>query len=140
MKVMGLNNREYNLNMNKFVVRGDNTRPRSQYHLAARELLRDMFKSYFLYEEVKMPGSRDPAHKSVLFLDFFIPSVMTAFEVHGKQHYEYTPFFHKSKLGYIHAQQRDELKKDWCVRNDIDLVILKYSDTPEQWRQQIEQR
>lgn len=140
MKVVGLNDRVYDLNLSKFVVNGNEVQNRSQYHIQARMLLRDIFKGYILLEEVKLPGSRCPSKKSVLFLDFFIHNLMLAIEVHGKQHYEYVPFFHKSKLGYLYAQKRDEIKKAWCDLNHIQLVTLKYSDTPEQWREQIERR
>ena len=140
MKVVGLNNRVYDLNLSKFIVNGNEIKNRSQYHIQARMLLRDMFKGYILLEEVKMPGSRCPSKKSALFVDFFLLNLMLAVEIHGKQHYEYTPFFHKSKIGYLHSIERDKIKKQWCDLNNIQLIVLKYSDTPEQWRQQIEQR
>ena len=36
------------------------------------------------------------------------------------------------------AKAKDEDKIEWCEINKVDLVILKYSDTDEQWRDQIE--
>jgi len=137
MKVLGLNGRTYNVNLNDYLVRRDSVTPRSQYHLKARELLRDMFKGYSIFEEVKLPGSRDPSKKSVLFLDFLIPNMDLAIEVHGQQHYKFSRFFHKTKAGYREALRRDVLKSEWCETNDLDLVVLKYSDSVDEWRDQL---
>ena len=97
-----------------------------------------MYHSYRILEEVKLPGSTLTHRKGVLFLDFLIPQIKLAIEVHGKQHYEYTPFFHKNKAEFMLAKAKDEDKIEWCEINKVDLVILKYSDTDEQWRDQIE--
>jgi len=75
MKVVGLNGREYNLNLNKYILKKNDKTVKSKYHMAARKLLHEMFAGYTILEEVKLPGSRDPAKKSTLFLDFFIHSI-----------------------------------------------------------------
>ena len=98
MKVVGLNGREYNLDLKKYI-KNDRSK-RSFYHLRAREMIKDIFSGYTILEEVKLPGSVNPAKKSVLYLDFFIPNLMIGIEVHGKQHYEYVPYFHKTKAKY----------------------------------------
>ena len=138
MKFKGFNGREYNVQLNKYIVRPDNTLKKSQYHLKARQLLREMYAGYSILEEVKLPGSRSPHLKSVLFLDFFIPNLMMGVEVHGKQHYEFVPHFHKTKAKYLQALRRDKLKYDWCELNEIDLIILSYEDDIEDWRYQLE--
>lgn len=138
MKVKGLNNREYQLDLKKYIVRENDKKKKSKYHVLARNLIKEVFSSYSVLEEVKLPGSRDPSKKSVLFLDFFIPGVMMGVEVHGEQHYKYISFFHKTKAGYYHSLQRDQIKADWCELNGINLIVLKYSDSIEQWRDQIE--
>lgn len=140
MKVVGLNSREYNLNLNRYIVKPDDERKKSSIHYKARDLIREIFSGYTVLEEVKLPGSRDPSKKSVLFLDFFIPNAMLGIEVHGKQHYEYIPYFHKSKAGYLMYLKRDQIKKEWCEINQIQLIELKYCDDLEQWRKQIEHR
>ena len=122
MKVLGLNNKEYNLDLKKYIVRANDTTKKSKYHLLARKLIKETFNGYTILEEVKLPGSRDPSKKSALFLDFLVPGVMMAIEVHGQQHYEYSPFFHKTKAGYLKARARDEDKKEWCELNNINLI------------------
>ena len=140
MKVIGLNGREYNINLKKYIVKKNDKTVKSKYHIAARELLTEMFSGYTVLEEVKLPGSRCPSKKSVLFLDFFIPSLMLGIEVHGRQHYEFCKFFHKTMAGFLQSNKRDFIKEDWCELNDIELVVLKYSDSTEDWRNQIDSR
>lgn len=138
MKVFGINGKEYVWNLSNYDVKNDNTRKRSQYHIRARLLLKDIYNSYRILEEVKLPGSTAKHKKGVLYLDFYIPQIKKAFEVHGQQHYEYSPFFHKTRADFLLAKAKDEDKIEWCELNDIDLVVLKYSDTDEEWRKQIE--
>jgi len=140
MKVVGLNGREYNINLKKYIVKKNDKTVKSKYHILARELLTDMFRGYTVLEEVKLPGSRCPSKKSALFLDFFIPSLMLGIEVHGRQHYEFCKFFHKTMAGFLQSNKRDFIKEDWCELNGIELIVLKYSDSTEDWRNQIDSR
>tara|TARA_R110000824_G_C15126446_1_gene668593 strand:- start:305 stop:727 length:423 start_codon:yes stop_codon:yes gene_type:complete len=139
MKIKGLNNRDYKLQLHKYIVKNNDPRPRSKFHLSARKMLNDIYGIHWILEEVKLPGSRNKGLKSTLFLDFFVPHVKLAVEVHGKQHYEYCGFFHKSMAGFKESLKRDNLKQDWCELNEISLIVLKYSDDVETWREQIEQ-
>jgi very-short-patch-repair endonuclease len=138
MKVCGINGKEYIWNLSGYDVKANSTRKRSKYHLRARELLKDIYHSYRILEEVKLPGSTATHRKGVLYLDFYIPQIKKAIEVHGQQHYEYNAFFHKSKADFILSKAKDEDKIAWCELNGIAIVTLKYSDLDEQWRQQIE--
>ena len=138
MKVTGINGREYAWNLTSYTVDANDKRKRSKYHIRARNILKQIFHSYRILEEVKLPGSTESHRKGVLYLDFYIPQIMLAVEVHGQQHYEYTPFFHKNKAEFALAQSKDDDKIKWCELNKIDIIVLKYSDTDEQWRYQIE--
>lgn len=137
MKVIGINGKEYVWNLSEYKVFNNSKRPRSKYHLRARELLKEIFHSYVILEEVKMPGSTALHRKGVLYLDFYIPQIKRAFEVHGQQHYEYSPFFHKNKADFVLAQAKDCDKIEWCKLNNIKITTLKYSDSKEDWRNQI---
>ena len=138
MKVIGINGKEYAWNLTSYNVDANDKRKRSKFHVRARKLLKTIFHSYRILEEVKLPGSTESHRKGVLYLDFYIPQIMMAIEVHGQQHYEYTPFFHKNKADFAIAKAKDEDKISWCELNKIDIIVLKYSDTDEQWREQIE--
>ena len=138
MKVTGINGREYSWNLTSYNVDSNDKRKRSKFHVRARKLLKTIFHSYRILEEVKLPGSTESHRKGVLYLDFYIPQIMLAIEVHGQQHYKYTPFFHKNKADFAIAKAKDEDKITWCELNKIDIIVLKHSDTDEQWREQIE--
>ena len=138
MKVTGLNGREYAWNLNGYNVLASDTRVRSKYHVRARDVLKQIFHSYRILEEVKLPGSTPSHRRGVLYLDFYVPQIMLAVEVHGQQHYNYTPFFHKNKADFAIAKAKDEDKIEWCELNKIDIIVLRYSDTDEHWRKQIE--
>jgi hypothetical protein len=60
-----------------------------------------------------------------------------AFEVHGEQHYEYCPFFHKSKADFLKAKARDEDKIEWCQINDIQIIVLNFKENDDEWRKHI---
>lgn len=138
MKVIGFNGREYNWNLAKYSTEKDKGRSlRSQYHVRARTLLALMFNSYIILEEVALPGSVSAHKKSVLYFDFYLPNLKLAVEVHGQQHYEYNAFFHKNKLDFIRAKNRDDDKAEWCDLNNIELVVLKYSETDDEWRDKL---
>lgn len=137
MKVVGINGKEYVWNLTGYDVFNDDKRKRSKFHIRARGLLKELFNSYRILEEVKLPGSTELHRKSVLYLDFYIPSIKLAIEVHGQQHYEFCPFFHKSKADFLKGKARDEDKIVWCELNDIRLVTLKYTESDDEWRQRI---
>lgn len=137
MKISGINGKEYTWNLTGYDVFNDDKRKRSKYHIRARNLLKEIFHSYRILEEVKLPGSTALNRKSVLYLDFYIPSIMMGIEVHGQQHYEYCEFFHKSKADFLKSKARDEDKIEWCKLNNINLVVLKYSESDDEWRQRI---
>lgn len=136
MKVVGLDGRQYNWNLQSYNVLDDSTRPRSKYHKLARSIIREIFGTCVILEEPAMPGSG----RNMLYLDFFIPYLNLAVEVHGEQHYNFIPFFHGNQKGFLKAQFRDNQKAEWCENNNIDLVVLKYSDSEEQWREQLVKR
>lgn len=137
MKVLGINGKEYTWNLAGYNIFNDDKRKRSQYHIRARNLLKELFNSYRILEEVKLPGSTALNRKSVLYIDFYIPTVKLAIEVHGKQHYEYSPFFHKNMADFLKAKARDEDKIEWCQLNEIRIVILDYRKTDDEWRKEI---
>ena len=140
MKVTGLDGRSYNLNTSDYVVKNDCQRDRSTYHLKARDLIVETYGGYSVLEEVKLPGSTPVGKRGYLYLDFLIPRLNVAFEVHGRQHYEFVLHFHKTKAGFLKSQYRDHQKKQWCELNNITLVELNYEHDTEHWRTQIAKR
>ena len=128
MDVRGLNGRDYKINLQKYIVRGNDPRKRSKPHMKAREILNKQYSGYNVYEEVKLPGTVDPSKKSALFIDFFIERFRIAIEVNGMQHYKYIQFFHGDATGFRNSKRRDVTKEQWCELNEIELIVLKDSE------------
>ena len=61
-----------------------------------------------------------------LELDGFNKSKNIAFEYNGKQHYEYSSFFHSSIQDFIRQQNRDERKQELCHLKSIYLITIPY--------------
>jgi hypothetical protein len=104
---------------------------RSSYHLRARDLLRRIFGSQRVLEEVGLPSLNG------LRFDFFIPSHHMAVEVHGSQHYEFSRFFHDNMWNFWRSQGNDQLKRDWCELNSIGLIELPYNEDDTEWTKRI---
>lgn len=121
MKTLDLNGKEHVWNLSGYVPNGLETRPRSELHLQAREILKNHYKTDRILEEVHIPGHQ-------LFLDFFIPRLHLAIEVHGEQHFRYISFFHGNPAGFARAKKNDRDKEQWCKLNNIKLIVFAYND------------
>jgi hypothetical protein len=94
---------------------------------AGRERIKREYGDQTILEEFTIPKSR-------LRIDFFLPNLMVAIEVHGRQHFEFVKHFHGqhfefvkhfhgTRKKFVQAQQRDLQKAKWCGLNGIQLVI-----------------
>jgi len=63
-----------------------------------------------------------------LMLDIYLPDFKCGVELHGKQHMEFSPFFHTDAKGWEDQKRRDRRKIDICDREDIILVVFKYDE------------
>lgn len=61
-----------------------------------------------------------------LRFDFYIPSINTAIEYQGAQHYIPVDYF-GGELKLIAQQRSDEKKKKYCKENGIDLIEIPYT-------------
>ncbi len=106
-------------------------RPRSSYHLRARELLARLYPLDRRLEEVHLPGSDG------LYVDFFLPGRRLMVEVHGEQHYNRTSIFHETMLDFWKGQARDRKKEDWAILNHLRLVELPCHESVELWTERL---
>jgi len=128
MRVMGLDDKEYNWPPAKS--RCCVARSPSELHIRARNVLKQLYPTMALLEEVPLPGSQ-------LKLDFYIPFLSLAIEVQGQQHTEFTEHFHKNKFAFVKAQTNDKTKQWWCEQHNIRLVELQYDRTDDEWTNSI---
>lgn len=130
MKTTGLNNKTYTLDLSG--QESNSKLNRSSYHLKARNLVKKVYPSLRLVEEVHVPGCPAP-----LYLDFFIPLMKIAIEVQGEQHYRHIQHFHKNKMLWMAAKARDGMKKKWCELNEISLIELPFDEDEAQWEERL---
>ena len=131
MKVKDFEGREYNWPPDGHVPRHIDTRPHSELHLRVRKILRSLYPTQPILEEVPLPGVG-------LFLDFYLPLRKTAVECQGEQHYRFIPHFHTDRRTFVASQNRDQRKVDWCRLNNISVAILPYSESDDEFRTRIE--
>lgn len=60
-------------------------------------------------------------------LDIFIPSLRTAIEYQGQQHYEPIEFFGGNEA-FLYRQKLDELKMEKCKKNGVRLIYWDYQN------------
>lgn len=66
-----------------------------------------------------------PLNKSKYRFDFYLPKYNIAIEYQGEQHFRDNGFF-KDSLTTI--QKRDEIKRNYCKENNIELLEIKYTE------------
>lgn len=131
MKIKGLDGKEYSWNLKGYEPSNNDLIKRSDYHLRARELLKNLFPLDKRLEEIPLPGTKG------LTADFFIPTRNLLVEVQGEQHYKFIMHFHNNKLGFMQSLKRDNQKKEWCFINSVRLVELPFNETENEWKKRI---
>ena len=91
-----------------------------------RKVLESIFKRSF--KKARPDFLRNPVTGGSynLELDCFCPELRLAVEYHGRQHYEYIPFFHKNREAFLNQKYRDELTRRGCQDNNITLIEVSY--------------
>lgn len=128
MKIIGLNGKEYKLKLKEAEFSDEN---RSSLHLKCRSLLKEIYPSDSIFEEIGLPGTKD------LTVDFIIPLRRLIIECQGRQHYHMTSFFCKTREDFNKGKIRDSQKKEWAILNGFLLVELRYDETEEEWKRKI---
>lgn len=74
-----------------------------------------------------------------LEFDCFNKELSLACEYNGRQHYEYVPYFHKSRADFQNQMYRDRMKREICVKLGIILIEVPYNIKPNDIPNYIEQ-
>ena len=88
--------------------------------------------------QVRLPELLNPLTKQLLEIDIYYENDGhlegcvgfrgLGIEYHGRQHYEYVPFFHKKGPKDLQYQQwKDNLKVDLCDKHGIYLITVPYT-------------
>ena len=130
MKVVDFDNREYNWPPSGHEVNLDDRRKRSELHLRTRALLKALYPTQQVLEEVPLPGTK-------LTLDFYLPQRKVCIEVHGEQHYKFVAHYHGDRLGFLRSKANDNKKIEWCRLNNLRVVELPFNESDDEWREKI---
>ena len=136
MRTIDLDGNYCNWSITGHIRKNNDKRVRSEYHLRTRALLKEIFPTCQILEEVLIPV-RKGRH---LYLDFFLPLHNLSIEVHGEQHYKFIPFYHGSSLGFVNSQKRDREKVEWCNINNIEVIELPFNENDNEWKRRIQDR
>ena len=132
MKAIGFDGRTYIINPKKHSRENENP---SGLHKKARELLKKCFPYSTIYEEVSLIGCKGISGN--LVADFLLCDIPLIAEVHGRQHYEFTKYFHKNEEEFKASLQKDILKREWAELNSIVFIELPYNKIRE-WKKIID--
>lgn len=78
------------------------------------------------FPSVRPDFLKSPITGHNLELDCYNEELKIAIEYNGKQHYSYTPFFHKTKRDFYAQVHRDNWKREKCQENGIVLIEIPY--------------
>lgn len=103
---------------------------------ATRDALLRIFKKPFI--KCRPNFLRNPVTSDYnLEIDCFNEELKLCVEVHGRQHYEHVPFFHKSRSDFLNQKYRDELKRRLIRENGYIYVEVPYTVNPRDVEQYI---
>ena len=131
MKIQDLDGNIHKWKIEGSIVRSNDQRPRSQLHLTARSLIKEIYPTLQICEEVATQIKRDQK----VFLDFYINTIKTVVEVHGQQHYKFNSLYHTSAQDFSNQKKRDQDLQDWCVLNNLNYIELPFNEDKDKWHQ-----
>jgi hypothetical protein len=127
MRITCLDGYSYDLHLYGNLSKGSKNN-KSSFHLKAREIIKSVYPTLQILEELTVYIRKN----EIAYLDFYLPLTKTCIEVHGEQHYQFTPFYHANKLAFLKSKKRDNDKKEWCLLNNIRYIEFPYNQT-ENW-------
>lgn len=109
------------------VANNANGRARSQTEELCANIITEMFPNSEVLTNVRPNWLRNPRTGRNLELDIFLPNESLALEYQGQQHYIYPNRFHHSEEEFRQQIFRDVWKRQRCVEEGIDLIIVPYT-------------
>ena len=94
------------------------------------EFLQLLFPNY-TFTKVRPSWLKNPSTNRSLELDGFCPELMLAIEYNGIQHYVWPNFTGCTREQFFAQRQRDQIKEEICIRENICLIRIPYTITHE---------
>jgi hypothetical protein len=98
----------------------------SKGEIECKRVLENIFNAPFDRDRPDFLRNPVSGGNNNLELDCFNPYLKLACEYNGRQHYDFIPFFHKTKDSFMNQKYRDLMKADMCRKNNINLIVVPY--------------
>jgi hypothetical protein len=109
--IINRNNLEY-LGRNKY---------NSELHRKLLNILKVVFPDNKFVEEYYIKDTKQ-------HIDIFDTTLNVAYEANGIQHYISKGTWNRNPEDFSKQQYRDFIKKEWCLKNNIPLIIIRYDE------------
>jgi len=103
--------------------------PKCRESCGEKEIRRFLIKNNIQFESQKIFD--DCVHIKNLKFDFYLPDYNLCIEYNGLQHYAPIEYF-GGKKSFLNQQKKDKIKKEFCEKNNINLLIIKYDESIEE--------
>jgi very-short-patch-repair endonuclease len=85
-----------------------------------------------ILEEMKIKYYREfsfkeCSYKDILYFDFYLPELNILIEYDGEQHYKPIKYLGGEER-YLEQKKKDEIKNNFCFKNNITLLRIKYNE------------
>ena len=94
------------------------------------EIEKYLIKNNYIYKrEYKFEKCLNIETNKKLPFDFYLPNINKCIEFQGEQHFkEMGKYFESRNGGLKKRKERDKIKKEYCVNNNIELIEISYKD------------
>lgn len=99
-------------------------------------VLEEIFKKYNIKAESQY---NIPEMVNNYKIDFYLPEYRLLIEFHGKQHYEYIPFFHDGNYTFEDQKNRDNMVRDAAIRWKYGYLEFNYKQLNYMTKEQFEE-
>lgn len=93
------------------------------------EIANLLTKNNIVFEKQK--SFPDLKYKNLLRYDFYLPDNNLVIEYNGKQHYKPIKYY-GGEESFIISQERDRIKKEYCLNNNIGYLVIRYDENIKQ--------
>ena len=107
--------------VNRYIIKWDG-KSRSKAQFKVKQFLKPYWLANIVYEEFPVYGTR-------MSVDILNATKKIAIEVQGKQHSNFSRFFHaNSRMKYLESIKRDLKKAEWLEKNNFKLIEVEYNE------------
>lgn len=99
-------------------------------------ILEEIFKKHNIQYE---PQYNIPEIINNYEIDFYLPEYRCLIEFHGRQHYEYIPFFHDGNYSFEDQKTRDNMVRDAAIRWKYNYLEFNYKQLKYMSKEQFEE-